>query len=367
MRLSNLSIKKLVMHSIFPINEEGIKGPAKCYSSLTTLDYDAKQALQSRLISSLGEGSASISMDITSPTQNSLFSGLLNFLNVSHPNLSDTYTQEQINTHFIDLSKSMANALQESYNRRNIPGGIIIIFYGTVGTPSKRFISIIKAEKQDGFTVEELDDDIKIQLLTNLLLTKNQELYKIAFFLEKDWSIYDNLAEDHSNNFDILLYDKNLRKNSNAAEYFYKTFLGLSMKSDSKFLTTSFYKEAKEFINGSNVSNEQKVDYGDALYSYLKVATQSTINIREFAETYLPPNLIDSFVTTLKNKGIPERNIIKDTDGITRSLKSRNLKFSSLNGDVRIIAPADKFNELIQVKTAENGKTTIDILGTISQ
>ena len=70
---------------------------------------------------------------------------------------------------------------------RNIPGGMLIVFDGTVGAGNHAFLGTIKAETQSGFRRHE-DEKKRIitEFLNNVFLTPATRLFKIAMFVVED-------------------------------------------------------------------------------------------------------------------------------------------------------------------------------------
>lgn len=351
----NLTIEKLIFHEVFSLDIN--KNPVKPeYSdSITQLESKGLTEIEQRIIKSVGKVSASIEMDVMNIDNQSTFYRILKYLDTDDVN------------DFVTMSKLLADKLSKSFNKRNIPGGALIVFTGITGISGNRFVGIIKAEKHTGFSLNKSIDNKKMmEYLSELVLTPSQKLYKVCLFIENEIRSYINIDENSTSNFKVYLYDSNLNKDSEteAAFYFYNRFLGCSIKKTDKKYTEMFYNKTKEFINTSGLSAEQKIDCITALHTYLKVNNKQTIQASEFANDYLPtPEIRDKYIKHLEKNNVPMRAIIKDISSIKRKLTTRSFTFSSR---VRIIAPSENFEELVQIEKNEPDKTTIIVKGEIN-
>lgn len=353
----NLTIDKLIFHEVFGLDMNKNVVHPEYSESITKLGSKGSAELEQRIIKSVGKVSASIEMDVTDIDVQSTFYKILKYLDVN----------DQDGKELVTMSKALADKLSKSFNKRNIPGGVLIIFTGTTGIYGNRFVGIIKAEKHAGFSLsKDINNKKMMEYLTELVLTPSQKLYKICLFIENKIESYADINENSSSNFKIYLYDSNLNKDSDtdAAFYFYNTFLGCSIKKSDKKYTEMFYNKTKEFINVSDLNPEQKIDCITALHIYLKINNKQTIQASEFANDYLPTSEIrDKYIKHLEKSNVPMRAIIKDLSNIKKKLTTRKVTFSS---KVSIIAPSDNFEELVKIKKRESGETTIIVKGEIN-
>lgn len=350
---SNLRIGKLIIHEIYKRDEEGRIVTPYYSQEVVKLEWQALQTIQNRIINAMGNDSHSIEMRVEQVTENSTF------------NYGRMLLHNQDN--FIDFSKKVALNLAESQTSRSVPGGMVIVFSGTTGANDYKIWGIIKAEGQEGFSKEVSEEKISLKFITDLFLTPLQRLYKIGFFIELGSSDEDITAELLKEDFKVFVYDHNMTKNEtqHAAYYFYRDFLGCSYSPTNKKMTLDFYNLAKDFIHSTpNLDQEQKSDQLNALTTYLKVSQEEVIHIEDFAKQYLPsPELQQEFVDHMESNNFPNRAIQKDLTYIKNKLKYRKTTFSN---DVKIIGPADKFEELIQIsEDKDNDETTVKIKGIV--
>ncbi|MEX0084817.1 nucleoid-associated protein [Clostridium butyricum] len=336
MDFSNVKINRIVIHEVFKLGDNKEVIPPKYGDKLSNLDINGKNVLQERIVSAIGSDSRSIEMEIIDFKEDSCVSIVNNLIDVG-------------DDEFIEISKQLAYKLAHTQLNKKIKGGIVVIVQGTCGgQTSKRFIAIIKAELHSGFT---RDDSIALQFISELLLTPQQKLYKIAAFIETEKDEEKPLNE----RFNLIVYDNNMKKaeTKDMATYFYATFLGSEFKQNSKLITMNFYEYTKKFINELDISDEEKIDLNSTLRTYVKSAINTTINVDEFASEYLAEDFRDDYKLNMEECNIPLTTIAKDTTFLKHKLRERRIKFTN---DFTLVGPEDKFNESIKVmEPDENG------------
>ena len=341
MDFSNLIINRIVIHEIFKLGENKEVIPPRYAKKLSTLDTNGKNVLQERIVSAIGSDSRSIEMEILEFHEESCANIVSKLINVG-------------DDEFIEVSKSLALKLANAQNNRKIPGGIVVVVQGACGAQiPKKFVAIIKAELHSGFT---RDDSIALQFISELLLTPQQKLYKIAAFIEEDSDIKKKLNE----RFSLTVYDNNMKKaeTKELATYFYASFLGSEFKKNSKYITSNFYDYTKKFINSLDISDEEKIDLNSSLRTYVKSEINTTISVDEFASEYLTEDFRDEYKYNMEELNIPLTTICKDTTYLKNKLRERRIKFTN---DFTLVGPEDKFNDSIKViKPDENGNIVLE-------
>ena len=327
MDFSNLQISRIIIHEIFKRDSEKEIHQPSYGTELSLLNAAGIETLEERIINAIGSESNSMEMDIVNCNIDSCVKKVDELIGLEDED-------------FIKNSRSIAYKLAEAQISRRIPGGVVVIVQGTAGEEvRKNLICIIKAEVHTGFT----RDNNVLEFLSELLLTPQQKLYKIAAFIENDLNT-DNLSEK----YELCVYDHNMKRaeTKDAATYFYSTFLGSSFKRNSKIITRDFYENARTIVNGLDITDEEKVDINMNLYSYMKSSINATISIDEFANEYISERHRDYFINEMTESGIPTNAISKDTAYINNRLKQRRIKFTN---EVSIIAPSDKFGDSIKI------------------
>ena len=166
---------------------------------------------------------------------------------------------------------------------------------------------------------------------------------------------YPNTTDKFPAGWRAFVYDEQISvtNKSTAAKYFYQHFLGCQILETSALLTRQFYDYTKIFIHESDWSEELKSDVQNALITYLKVDKSSVIQPLHFAQSYFPENTdSEKYIKYMTDtKKFPEQAVAKDLSEMGKILQYRKMIFSK---NIRIIAPADQFSELISFETIDS-------------
>lgn len=309
----------------------------------TRFSYEAMETFKQRVIEALGSSSRAVQMEITNQKEAK-----------DLPLIVERAVEEADDT-FAVSSYDFATSLSDAQQIRTIPGGIVVVFTGTQGHPAKNFLGIIKAETHSAYE-KEVDDktgEISLKYVEEVLLTPSSRLYKTAGFFEKD--VYDSPYSNLNDKWVVMVSDSQISKTGGkaAAKYFYADFLGCGYPQTSARTTKQFYDETKKFIAELDVPESKKSDYINALTTYLKVDTSSSIGTADFGATYFESDVQDAFSEYMENAGIPTASFTKDIEHISGSLKFRKVSFSK---NVKISAPSESFKELITMTTIDGDK-----------
>ena len=90
---------------------------------------------------------------------------------------------------FLERSRRIPNRLADEQRHSKIPGGVVLVFDGTVGGADHKFVGVIKAEKQTGFRQYKTREKTLTEFLDDLFFTAAQRLYKVALFVRVDQSL----------------------------------------------------------------------------------------------------------------------------------------------------------------------------------
>ncbi len=280
--LCNMKIERVILHQVFDNGDDGKVIPPKISTSFTKLDTQGLSTLQSRIINVIGVDTHSIEMVITDDSNNSAYAFCKNMITSSD--------EEKIK-----ISGNFAQKLARSQMGKNTPGGILVVLSGTIGNNNDQFVGIIKAELHDGFTIDEKDQSLFLQLLTSLLLTPQQKLYKIGIFINKKQA--KDVEMIHADDFIVYVYDHLMAKkeSSSLARYFFDTFLGCDYSQNDKKLTQDFFLRTKDFINQLNLPKEEVIDIRSLLYALLRNENTNTIQVADTAETIFPSSVQEEY------------------------------------------------------------------------
>lgn len=343
MHLINLSINRIIIHQIFQRKADGsVVLPVQSHE-FTKFSSSAMETFKSRVTDALGEGSRAVQMEIVSKGPSHL------------PSLIDNMVGQD-DKNFSVSSFDIATKLTTAQQMKSIPGGIVVIFSGTYGAASKKFLGIIKAEIHSGYEkeVSKTTKEISLKFVEEVLLTPSNKLYKTAGFFER--SKYDKKTNDLNKKWLVMVsdYQISVTDGKAAAKYFYQSFLGCGYPQTSAKTTKEFYEATSEFIADMDVSDEKKTDLFNALSTYLKVDTSSTISPDDFGGKYFDLNTQDAYTSYIEDCGLPTTAFTKDLAHIESKLKLRKISFSS---NVKITAPLDKFKNLIVIEEIEGDLT----------
>lgn len=339
MQLVNVNIDKIIIHQIYRRDQDGQKVEPLQSHEYTRFDSSAMEEFKARIIDALGEGSKAVQMQIMIQGPGAL------------PNLVERIISED-DTNFAVSSYDFAKKLTDAQRRRSIPGGILVIFTGTQGHPQKKFLGIIKAEVHSAYQKHEdpSTQEISLRFVQEVLLTPGTRLYKTAAFFEKD-CVYNN-PQDLNDKWTVMVSDYQISQADGkaAAQYFYSDFLGCGYPETSARTTKKFYDAASRFIDNLDISVEQKSDLYNALITYMKVDTSSTITPSIFASTYFDLDTQDEFNANMSSAGIPSTSFTKDNTHIESKLKFRKINFSR---NIKIVAPADVFRSCVEIESID--------------
>lgn len=176
----------------------------------------------------------------------------------------------------------------------------------------------------------------------------------------------NSVGERVGTDFKIYVYDHNMTRNEtqHAAYYFYRDFLGCNYSPTDKKLTADFYYETKNFIKIADIEDEERNELNTALFTYIKVSQEQVIHTESFADEFLPTNeLKQEYIDYMESKSFPTHAAGKDYTYIKNKLRQRKVTFSNR---VKIIAPADDFNDLLTMQPdRDNDQTIVTIRGHI--
>ncbi|RWD29873.1 MAG: hypothetical protein EOS34_27415 [Mesorhizobium sp.] len=329
MPFQNLTVQRLIIHEVHRrLDDRQVVNPTYG-QQLLTLTQDAKDDFRDRVISAVGSQSQSIKMTIKP-----VVAGCA--VEIAHELIAVTDAE------FIIQSRLFADRLTESQLRRDLPGGILVVFQGMAGNPQRRYVGVVKAEKHSGFRQAAA---MTVQYFKDLFLTPQAKLYKIGIFVYTG----PQPAGALPNGWEATVYDSQMTTSNRegAAQYFYEGFLGCALPVNSARLTKRFFDETRDFIRGLPVPEERKTDLLSGLYTYLKVDQAPTVQVSAFSNQYLGHELADSYSHFMADREFPNNAVPKDLTDVQSQLRRRRMTFSR---SVQLTAPPDAFDDLVRVR-----------------
>ncbi|MFT8451805.1 MAG: nucleoid-associated protein [Zymomonas mobilis] len=343
MKLENLVIKRMCLHEIYKRADDNSIVEPNYSSSLLQLDEKALKAFTGRVVKAFSSEAQCMKMSIRDQTEGSVSATGPQLLSIP-------------DTQFPQYSQSWAELLSQAQTARNIPGGLVVVFEGHVLYPPTPFFAVMKAELHQGFLKKE---NLQASLVENLFLSPKTKLYKIGIFIKK----YTE-STSVSNIWDAFVYDSHLTESNRdgAASYFYDKFLGLDVPTNSARQTRFFFTSTTDFIKNLKISEDEKFDLYNCLYSYLKTEKSPTIQVCIFANRFMSPDLGDSYIQYMREHDISESAIIKDLSELKSKLQRRRIKFShqiTLSGTPENV---HKFVKVNSIRNEEEGKSWTQIM-----
>lgn len=129
MQIVHLNIEKICIHQIFQRNHDGSKKTPEKSSDFVNFSPSAMETFKQRVIDALGSQSKAIEMMIVNQAATdtpSLFTSL----------------KTALDNEFINISYKIADNLAEAQKRKNLQGGIVVVFRGTFGSPDAKKLEL---------------------------------------------------------------------------------------------------------------------------------------------------------------------------------------------------------------------------------
>lgn len=334
MDLVNLQLARVVIHEVFRRDDDRQPKQPRYGVGLERLDQEARDVLRDRIVSAMASSPKCMEMAIEDAGAQSMVAIASSLVDAD-------------DALFVQRSRDVANKLVAAQTSRQLPGGIVVAFAGSAGVPARRIMGVIKAEVHNGFTrQEDQQGRLTLRFLKDLLLTPQTKLYKIGIFLEQAPANGQALPAG----WRAFVYDELMTAANRyaAAAYFYGGFLGCKFPPSSALKTRQFYDLTKGFVRAMNVPEEDKLDLYNALVTYLKTDQSPTVEVNAFAMTYFAdPEMQDAYAEFMTESGFPREAVAKDLTDVTKSLRTRRMTFRN---NVKVIAPAEGFDNLLQIR-----------------
>lgn len=328
MPLENVTINRVCLHEVYQRGDGGVVPPPSYGAGLLALPPQAMNAFRGRVIAAFKSNAQCMEMSIRDFGQGSVLANGAHLLGLRNDDV-------------VIHSRVFADALAAAQISRQIPGGLMVVFDGTLGNPATPFFGVMKAELHDGFVKT---DDLQAQFVSDLFLSPKTKLYKIGLFISDGATPRPELPEGWS----ATVYDSTMTASQRdaAATYFYSSFLGLDIPDNAAQQVKKFFEQTRDFIRGTNLPETDKVDLYNGLYSYLKLDRGNTIQTSRFAETYLDDELADDYLAHMRQQRFPTGAVAKDISEIAGVLRLRRYKFPRA---IALVGPPEALEELVTI------------------
>lgn len=330
MLFENLKVGRIAVHEIFQRGDDKAIRPPVFADALESLSPEAIGAFRLRMTDALSGQSQSLQMRIARHGPGTFLDAAESLVSCDDPT-------------FLAGSKEIANKLAEAQLARRIPGGMLIVFDGSVGSRSVPYIGVIKAETQAGFRRSRDGSRAVVEFLQNIFLTPATRLYKIGMML------FDDTSARRPDGRRAFVFDSNISVSNReaAAAYFYDGFLGCALPSDGPYETARFFDLTKDFIRRSDVEPEKRRDMMDSLYVFVRDDQDPTFTADQFGSRYVPSDLQDAYAEYLEAKKFTSSAVVRDTSQMGNRLRRRRLKFG---GDIELSASPDALKNKVQIE-----------------
>lgn len=350
---SNLMVERLVVHRIHARLPDKTIPPASYGAALIALPDTGRDALQKRIVAALGSRSHGVEMSIEGTEA-------VDFFQLA------AHTIHQQDSDLIATSRAVADRLTRAQGTTNAPAGMLAVVTGRIGSSPKRFLSVIKADIQDGFGTGDDAENVDLTYLQNLMLTPTQKFYKVGLLLELSAGLQQSPGEYDPSNYRAFLFDHLITatETKQAAAYFYQHFLGMDIQKSSKKLTKDFFEYTKAFVASSSLSDEEKLDMKEALRVELR-SESAIISAAEFAKNHIPEPLRSAYMAYLDAKGFPKNAVIKDTQYVKAQLRRpRKLLFTQ---GIKLLIPAEVPDGVWSIDSSSLESTVVRIRSGFSE
>lgn len=332
MPLENVTINRVCLHEIYQRADSGTVPPPTYGKGLLSLPPRAMNAFRGRVIAAFKSNAQCMDMSVRDFGVGSVLANGENLLGLR-------------NDAFVQHSRVFADALAAAQTSRQIPGGLMVVFDGTLGNPATPFFGVMKAELHDGFVKT---DDLQAEFISDLFLSPKTKLYKIGLFVRDGANPRPPLPDG----WHATVYDSTMTASQRdaAATYFYSTFLGLDIPDNAAQQVKRFFEQTRDFIKQANLPEVEKVDLYNGLYSYLKLDRGNTVQTSRFAETYLEDALADDYLAHMRQQRFPTAAVAKDISEISGVLRLRRYKFPRA---IALVGPPDALEDLVTITPLE--------------
>jgi hypothetical protein len=324
MIFENLLVERIAIHEVFQRDVDRRRKDPSFADALEQLEAEAIAEFKQRVTAALAAEQKSLQMRIVRSGAG------------THMHDVQAIVRADDRT-FLATSVNVANRLADAQLYQSIPGGVVLVYSGTVGAGNHRFVGVIKAEKHSGFRRYRRQQTTLTEFLDDLFLTPTQRLYKIGVFVEVA------AGQSGPSGWEAYVFDTNISKSHReaAAVYFYDAFLGCGMMEDGAYETARFFDLTKDFVRKSGFTKDVKQDLVDALHTFVKTETATTFTTNEYASQYLPVEAHDAYRSFMDGNRFPQRAVVRDITEMGARLRRRRFRFGS---EIELSVSTDALN-----------------------
>ncbi len=356
--LQNLVVDKLIVHDVpkkfakmfIKQNPDAVAEDVILSDTPTEFDAELTRFFHDKITSTICSSSSfEIAIDITNESRVQKL--IVEFFDLGIRNGFPVNESETIR-----ITQEVAKELHVVQTAQN-PGGILLFI--PCHTSQTHALAILKVEREEGVRIQRDQNTsgqttFNVQHIKDLMLTKKTKLFKIVLFhLDSANQVSGYLCDQQQGYY----------QNRDVADFFLKDFLGCKLKEEPHITTKKFFETTIQFINGSDISSEQKTEVHTHLISEL-TNNSSTINPLDFAHRSLPADKIQSYMDKLVANKISPHTFSKDNKLIQDRIKKVQYEFES---GIKILGEKDVVREKLTFHGTEDGKTRIEFIDALTK
>lgn len=248
---------------------------------------------------------------------------------------------------FVRDSQEIARHLHAIQTGVN-PGGLLAVIECVLSNQA-RAIAILKLEREEGVRLRQskLGGKATFDLghIRDLIFTEKTKLFKAGLFVRDPNGEIEAKVSDQQRGYLPRI---------EVASFFLGEFLGCQLREDPTVSTKHFFEATEEFLNTVIADPLDRANYHMHLISEI-TSQRSSLNPRDFANTYLKVEDRQPFLQHLSDGGIPIEPFPKNTELIATRLKTTILEFES---GIQLRGPQPAISEKVSLKKRD--ETTVE-------
>ena len=321
---NRLEIRRIIMHRILaksslpPVREHV---DIELSERLVDLDEEIRSLLRKRLLESCGKQGKAFELAIEQNGEGSCFDYIKNMKSMS-------------DEEYIHNSETIATLLANAQDTKgSVPGGYFLLVDAYIVNNNTEYpvYVVMKAEKHEALNV----DGDGVKALHNVFLSPAQKLYKTCVFEQISFS-----QPLTNTDFKAYLFDSQFNDGTQLAEYFYKTFLGLTISGNDKVQTKLFYEKFVVTIDECFKGDVETRNHCRDLLRAEMTNNVANLTPIDAIRSIIPAEKRDYFIEKVGNKY--PNSFTKDLELIQAKIDKTSLMLTSA---IRLYAPTSLFSD----------------------
>lgn len=255
----------------------------------------------------------------------------------------------------IDLLGSSRQIAQRLYDiikddSRISSGVLLVCLFRDLEGDRQNYLAILKLDGGVVFKPETITDEkgrqvIDFQRIPNTLPSENEKLQKCAFIR----------SSNSSQNYDLVVLDRQARNTEEVSKFFAEDFLGVELAYDSKTRTKELYKGLIEAQN--QLRHELTAEENSKLSEATRYVMRTEIvDVDNFIQTMAIPEKAKQVIDCIVRQFVPDRKFEIDSE-VGRKM-TRKKKFKGEQG-FKLEMNANDYGDIVEsVEKIENGNST---------